>query len=405
MTQNGELFGEGPQACPFIALELDRDRRSDKPDYRHRCFAEPTPQPRAIAHQEQYCLSPDFAACPIFQGWAMRAAARPVPVPAGYEGRARPPEPVSEPIPPPMPRSATQPPLPIDVPPVVPPPGEAWPTDTFAPPQEPDAPSQLPAFEVASAAMPAASPDFVASEPPFVPSSEADVPSAWSSSSAGAQNSLSADDPPVPGFLAGRSERAPTTARARASKPDVPYREQVSREDLVPSWELTDKYGADVTDRRAASREGVGGGGADDGGDRFGGVVTAVAVIAILALGVLGVIFLPGLLAGHGATPTATPSFVAVVPTDSLLPTFTPLTTPLVTPQPTAIPPSPSPEATPRLYKVKASDNSLTQIAHRFGITLGQLLAANPQITNPDHIFVGQVIVIPYPPPSPSPTA
>src|SRR3954471_20516001 len=79
MTQRGELFGEGPQACPFIALELDRDRRSDKPDYRHRCFAEPTPAPRSLAHQEAYCLSPNFAGCPIFQDWAVRAAARPTP--------------------------------------------------------------------------------------------------------------------------------------------------------------------------------------------------------------------------------------------------------------------------------------------------------------------------------------
>src|SRR5512132_3539800 len=87
MTDSGELFGESPHACPFVALELDRDRRSDKPDYRHRCFAEPTPQPRALAHQEAYCLSADFPACPIFQGWAMRAAAQPVPAPSGYEGR------------------------------------------------------------------------------------------------------------------------------------------------------------------------------------------------------------------------------------------------------------------------------------------------------------------------------
>src|SRR3954467_12209104 len=69
---------ESPRACPFVALELDRDKRSDRPDYRHRCFAEPTPAPRSIAHQEAYCLSPNFSACPVFQDWAVRAAARPV---------------------------------------------------------------------------------------------------------------------------------------------------------------------------------------------------------------------------------------------------------------------------------------------------------------------------------------
>jgi len=60
---------------------------------------------------------------------------------------------------------------------------------------------------------------------------------------------------------------------------------------------------------------------------------------------------------------------------------------------------TPTPEPTPRLYRIKGSDNSLTQIAHRFGLTLRQLLDANPQITNPDHIEVGQVITIPQPPP------
>src|SRR5947208_4796794 len=88
MTAQGTVFEQGPTACPFVALELDRDRRSDKPDYRHRCYAEPTPAPRAIAHQEAFCLSPNFPNCPIFQDWASRAAARPVPVPQGYQGRA-----------------------------------------------------------------------------------------------------------------------------------------------------------------------------------------------------------------------------------------------------------------------------------------------------------------------------
>ena len=73
---------DGPKACPFVALELDRDRRAERPDYRHRCFAEPTPAPRSIAHQEAYCLSPNFPSCPVFQDWALRAAARPVGAPA-----------------------------------------------------------------------------------------------------------------------------------------------------------------------------------------------------------------------------------------------------------------------------------------------------------------------------------
>ena len=68
--------GEGPPACPFIAFEDDRDERSSSPDHRHRCFAEVTPAPRALAHQEAYCLSSAFPVCPTFQDWARREAAQ-----------------------------------------------------------------------------------------------------------------------------------------------------------------------------------------------------------------------------------------------------------------------------------------------------------------------------------------
>src|ERR1700690_2168900 len=66
----------GALACPFVAFEDDRDARADVPDHRHRCYAEIRPAPRAIAHQEAFCLSPGFAACPTFQDWARREAAR-----------------------------------------------------------------------------------------------------------------------------------------------------------------------------------------------------------------------------------------------------------------------------------------------------------------------------------------
>jgi LysM repeat protein len=69
------LLEGGPSACPFVAYEDDRDHRSSKPDYRHRCFAAPEPEPRATPHQEHYCLSPDFARCPVFLDWARQEAA------------------------------------------------------------------------------------------------------------------------------------------------------------------------------------------------------------------------------------------------------------------------------------------------------------------------------------------
>jgi len=45
-------------------------------------------------------------------------------------------------------------------------------------------------------------------------------------------------------------------------------------------------------------------------------------------------------------------------------------------------------------YKVKAGDN-LSKVAKRYGISLAQLLKANPQIKNPDKIRVGQLINLP----------
>lgn len=70
---------------------------------------------------------------------------------------------------------------------------------------------------------------------------------------------------------------------------------------------------------------------------------------------------------------------------------------PTATPTPTpALVPTPMPEPTSQSYRVRSGD-TLLSIARRFGLTLGQLMAANPTITDPDRIRVGQVIVIPPP--------
>ena len=93
----------GALACPFVAFEDDRDARADAPDHRHRCYAEVRPAPRAIAHQEAFCLSPGFAACPTFQDWARREAARAKPAAASdrneLAGLARPGRPAESPAP------------------------------------------------------------------------------------------------------------------------------------------------------------------------------------------------------------------------------------------------------------------------------------------------------------------
>jgi tyrosinase len=53
-------------------------------------------------------------------------------------------------------------------------------------------------------------------------------------------------------------------------------------------------------------------------------------------------------------------------------------------------------------YIVQQGD-TLTAIATRFGVSLAALIAANPQITNPNLIFPGQIITIPGQSPAPGP--
>lgn len=353
MPERGEELGVGPVACPFVALELDRDRRSDKPDYRHRCFAEPTPQPRAISHQAAYCLSPNFPGCPIFQDWAVRASAQPVAA-AGGGATAGDAAAVGGVV------AATDiTPVPTDITPELPAPGEAWPAEAFAQAEQPDAGEQLSVFtaeaaEPAAEALPQQSP--IAQPLPSLPQP-------------------GSDDAPVPGFLAGRPPRP-----ARSSRPADSV-EKVTREDLIPSWERDGRFGAEPAERERT--------------DRFGGIVTAIAVVAILGLGVAGVIFLPGLLAGGGPGRTPTPAVSASPSDGAVLPSA--IVTPVATLTPSPTPDvSAAPSPTPHIYRVRRGD-SVAGIARKFHISMNDLLAANPQITNPDHIEPGDLLTIPAP--------
>ena len=67
MTERGLPIVDGAPACPFVAFADDRDERAASPDHRHHCYAESQPAPRALAHQEAYCLSSAFPVCPTFQ--------------------------------------------------------------------------------------------------------------------------------------------------------------------------------------------------------------------------------------------------------------------------------------------------------------------------------------------------
>ena len=157
MTDRGLPIVDGAPACPFVAFEDDRDGRGQAPDHRHRCYAEPRPAPRALAHQEAYCLSSAFPVCPTFQDWARREAATARAAQAEIDAAAMEEPPVSQALPPrerdPYHASDTDTPPPL-------PPRRNPPRDWAAPPpwagdtdgEPPEAPSFLAASSQAAAA-------------------------------------------------------------------------------------------------------------------------------------------------------------------------------------------------------------------------------------------------------------
>jgi len=96
-----------------------------------------------------------------------------------------------------------------------------------------------------------------------------------------------------------------------------------------------------------------------------------------LALAAAALFFLPALLGvGGDDEPDVTPTPAAVAS----------VTAP---PEPTA-----TPEPTPIVHVVAQGD-TLSKIATQYGLTLDQLRAANPQITDPDRIAIGDEVIIP----------
>lgn len=85
-------------------------------------------------------------------------------------------------------------------------------------------------------------------------------------------------------------------------------------------------------------------------------------------------------------SPTPGVTLTPYVPRPEVAPTETP--TPVRTPTP-----PPTPTATPFLYQIVQSD-TLLGIAFKFGITLEELLAANPGI-DPQFLTIGDALVIP----------
>ena len=344
------LFDEGPSACPFVALDRDRERRADEPDPRHRCYATPAPEPRALAHQRAYCLTPTFTACPIFQDWAVRAAARPVPL-----------RPVPA-MPPPMSEDDMA--------------AELAAAAAAAPTATPDYPEQVSLFDGRDQAADdeaehIESEQDPATQPAPPPARRSAVPE-FPGVQRVAPEVLEPSGPVIP--PPSRSRPLPAPA-AKAAAPPQRGKPTLRREDIVPSWERS-RYDLPGGDRRSRSA------------DWFSRLTLLLGVLAAASVLAVVILMLPLLLGGGAPGPTQRPSGVAGG-------------TPTASPSPTA---PATPEATWISYTIKLGDN-LYKIATQFGITYEQLLAANPQIENPDFIRAGDVINIPTPdfvPPSPT---
>lgn len=400
----------GALACPFVAFEHDRDARADVPDHRHRCYAEIRPAPRAIAHQEAFCLSPGFAACPTFQDWARREAARAKPTSGAdrneLAGLARPGH-GQNPAPQPDEGDegdrvdagfATGFDTPDEVRPGDLPPARSKSRDWAAPPawvagSDVDAEgAQAPAFLAdaggrdtagrGAAGASAASAGLAGSrwltearatgavEPDLDDldrSLEADRAARQSREPVarhGSQPAGADDDEPIrpvasavasPGRRASQVSRRPAAA---GREPDRPAWERSRRNEAYPT--LKTRIGMPAIPR----------------------VALALGALLIAAIVMISLPFLFNL---GGAPGVETPSTL-VAPSGSGLPSSGPsVSGPAV--------------VSPHVYTVVLGD-TITKIAKRFGVTTAQLLSANPQIKNANSIKPGDKITIPGPTPS-----
>ena len=444
MSERG-LPSDGAPACPFVAFEDDRDARATVPDHRHRCFAEARPAPRALAHQEAYCLSSAFPVCPTFQDWARReaAAARSVPMAAAPQDEV-PPE--SHPLPPrdreaqhapeydpaaaparrnPQRGWAAPPPWtgdpqpagaamgaaamggdpdghdlfaagsdpesrPVaDVPPVTPRPTAPSSASTAPPAASPDWPADSRGL-AGSAAYRLAGPDPDEPEPAAprqpAPADPDDEWTAGAAATAAAGTAWAASQPARQQAPAPTRDSSPESAAPRSAGPQ-PYAEprgsgdqarpstkaprQEPSELFGPAWEAPRRYEAYPTLR---TRVGL---------PSFGGVPRlGIAAIAIVLAALFLFLFGPMLL-GFGKNDQPGGGGGAATPT------------PVVEATQSAEPTTPPPP-TPHVYVVAKGD-TFSKIASKFGLTIEELQAANPQVKNIDKIKIGDQLTIPEP--------
>ena len=382
---------DGAPACPFVAFGDDRDSRATSPDHRHRCFAETPPAPRALAHQEAYCLSSAFPVCPTFQDWArreaaqaradeMRADASMAAAAAAGAGSGAisgsgldDDDPYPPPNRPPEPPPARNPPRDWAAPP---PWATGAGTTTRASSTGPSANELLAGKAIEGQGLAGSAADQLAGGPPPA-AAAAGAAAAWSASGAGAAATPADDElaglvAPDPAASASRAmPDTPAPATGGTPRPAVSSTRPPSQSVPGPSWEAPRRYEAYPAIKTRASLRGI---------PRLGVLAGAIAIAA------LALFMLPALLGIGSGGPNASPS------------PSTPIAT--ATPEPTT-PPAP----TPQVYVIKQGD-TLSKVAKRFGITLDELLAANKDtIKNPDKIAIGDEIIIPPPATGEEPSA
>ena len=393
----------GVTACPFVAFVDDRDERADVPDHRHRCYAEIRPAQRAIAHQQTYCLSSAFSACPTFQDWARREAARSR---SGSAGGAA--GDTSEII-------DLDPRAAIDGPGVVVAAGSAAAlddaddgTDESEPPFDDRAernphrdwadPPPWTDPELSSGGPPSDPPPFLATRPDPAKGDEVvaaaglsasrwlqDVPPPRTPDGAGAPDK-DPDDELERALAEDRANReraaalagvtAATASSSRAAKRAVPSTPQPKvsqarrtppgRDVVGPSWERPRRFEAYPTLKTRIGLPSI---------PRVGLAALAVIVAAVVLFSLPFVFRLGADDQGGGVV--ASPTGSAAQASRSTSPTE-------------------APAATAQVYVVKPGD-TLLKIAKKYKLTVDQLLAANKKIKNPNKIAVGDEIVIPVP--------
>ena len=378
MTDRGLPIVDGAPACPFVAFEDDRDARATSPDHRHRCYAEVRPAPRALAHQEAYCLSSSFPVCPTFQDWARREAARATAA--------------AEAIPPAVIPGAAAGPGSTDrsfehgsgdMPQRNPPRQWSAPPPWLGPEREREDDDDrevgpLPAvggglagsFADRLAGAPQVATPPVASAPPApIPPPEAPAVPAWRD-----QGRVRIPDPAAGHVAAAAGEEAADAhlvnelSRRALAGPRGPERDR-NLDQAGPVWERPRRREAYPTLKTRMGLSGL-------------SLPPVMLGVVALIIAAVALFFLPTLIGmittpHAGGAPTASPRSSAAAAS----------ATPFV---PTAVP-----APTPQTYVVQPND-TMSGIARRFGIPLQSLIDANKAtIPNPDKVRIGDTLIIP----------